>query len=326
MVLKRMQQDPGILTTLLVSYNTKALLTPCLDALDKALAPIGGGQIIVVDNASRDGSAEFLEANRPDVTLIRSNENVGFGRANNLALDRIRSRYLLLLNTDAFVPPDALVGPLAYMDAHPDCGVLGVRLVGRDGEPQPGCRNFPTPLASFWSRAGITRRFGGPRMVDDAQWDYRETRDCDWVPGCYYLIRREVLDRVGLFDPRFFLYYEEVDHCREVKNAGWRVVFYPHVDVIHLGGESAKSDGQISKSGRQLDSLQLESAFLYYRKHHGLAGALAFLLLEELADIIVLAKLLLKAKGWGRFGEVLAHMRAMLRTAGTTGLGRAGTR
>ncbi len=321
-----MQQAPGILTTLLVSYNTKALLTPCLDALEKALAAVGGGEVIVVDNASRDGSADFLQQNRPDVTLIRSTENVGFGRANNLALDRIKSRFLLLLNTDAFVPPNALVGPLAYMEAHPECGVLGVRLVGRNGEPQPACRNFPTPLNSFWARAGITRRFGGPRMVDDDNWDYRDTRECDWVPGCYYLIRREVLDRVGLFDPRFFLYYEEVDHCREVKNAGWRVVFYPHVEVIHLGGESAKSDGQISTSGRQLDSLQLESAFLYYRKHHGLTGALTFLLLEELADIIVLLKLVFKVKGWRRFSEVLAHMRAMLRTAGRTGLGRSGTR
>ncbi len=320
-----MQQAPGILTTLLVSYNTKALLTPCLDALDKALAPIGGGEVIVVDNASRDGSAEFLRQHRPDVKLIESNENVGFGRANNLALDRVKSRYLLLLNTDAFVPPDALVGPLAYMEAHPECGVLGVRLVGRDGEPQPGCRYFPTPLNSFWARAGFTRRFGFPRMVDDVLWDHRDTRECDWVPGCYYLTRREVVDRVGLFDPRFFLYYEEVDHCREVKNAGWRVVFYPHVDVVHLGGESAKSDGAISQS-RQLDGLQLESGFLYYRKHHGLAGALAFLLLEELADLIVLLKLVLMAKGRRRIGEVLSHMRAMVRTAGTTGFGRAGTR
>ena len=321
-----MPQDPGILTTLLVSYNTKALLTPCLDALDKALAPIGGGEIIVVDNASRDGSAEFLQENRPDVTLIRSKENVGFGRANNLALGLVKSRFLLLLNTDAFVPPDALVRPLAYMEAHPECGVLGVRLVGRDGEPQPGCRNFPTPLASFWARAGITRRFGGPRMVDDDQWDYRETRECDWVPGCYYLIRREVLDRVGLFDPRFFLYYEEVDHCREVKKAGWKVVFYPHVDVVHLGGESAKSDGNINQLGRQLDALQLESGFLYYRKHHGLLGAVGFVLLEELADVIVLLKIAFKPKAWGRAREVVAHMLAMLRTARTTGLGRAGTR
>ncbi|MCK9685868.1 glycosyltransferase family 2 protein [Comamonadaceae bacterium BS-T2-15] len=293
--------------------------------MDKALAPIGGGDVIVVDNASRDGSAEFLRQDRPHVTLIESGANLGFGRANNLALDRIKSRYLLLLNTDAFVPPDALVGPLEYMEAHPECGVLGVRLVGRDGEPQPGCRYFPTPLNSFWARAGFTRRFGFPRMVDDVKWDHRDTRECDWVPGCYYLTRREVLERVGLFDPRFFLYYEEVDHCREVKNAGWRVVFWPHVDVVHLGGESAKSEGVINKS-RQLDDLQLESGFLYYRKHHGLAGALAFLALEELADVIVLLKIAFMAKGWQRAREVMDHMRAMFRTASITGFGRAGTR
>ena len=321
-----MPHESGTLTTLLVSYNTKALLTPCLEALDKALAPIGGGDVIVVDNASRDGSAEFLQQNRPDVLLIQSQENVGFGRANNLALDRIKSRFLLLLNTDAFVPPDALAGPVAYMESHPECGVLGVRLVGRDGEPQPGCRYFPTPLNSFWARAGITRRFGSPRMVDDEHWDHRDTRECDWVPGCYYLIRREVLDRVGLFDPRFFLYFEEVDHCREVKKAGWKVVFYPQVDVVHLGGESAKSDGAISKSGRQLEALQIESAFLYFRKHHGLAGAFAFLLLDQLADLILVLKAALKGKGFARIAELFGHMKATLASAGTTRLGRAGTR
>ena len=321
-----MQPSSATLTTLLVSYNTKSLLTPCLDALDKALAPIGGGEVIVVDNASRDGSAEFLQQNRPDVVLIESRENVGFGRANNLALDRIRSRFLLLLNTDAFVPADALAGPLAYMEAHPECGVLGVRLVGRDGEPQPGCRYFPTPLNSFWARAGITRRFGSPRMVDDIEWDHRDLRECDWVPGCYYLIRREVIDKVGLFDPRFFLYFEEVDHCREVKKAGWKVMFYPHVDVIHLGGESAKSDGAISKSGRQLEALQIESALLYFRKHHGLAGVISYVVLDQLADIILMLKAALKGRGFARIAEYFAHMRATLASVGTTRLGRAGTR
>jgi N-acetylglucosaminyl-diphospho-decaprenol L-rhamnosyltransferase len=321
-----MSNESEILTTLLVSYNTKALLTPCLDALDKALEPIGGGSIIVVDNASRDESAEFLQQSRPDVTLIRSGQNVGFGRANNLALGLIKSRYLLLLNTDAFVPPDSLTGPLAYMDAHPECGVLGVRLVGRDGEPQPACRNFPTPLNTFWARAGLTRRFGSPRMVDEVPLDLRDIRECDWVPGCYYLIRREVLDRVGLFDPRFFLYFEEVDHCREVKKAGWKVVFYPHVSVIHIGGESAKSDGAISKSGRQLESLQIESAFLYFRKHHGSAGALAFLFLDQVADLILIAKAILKGRGWARVTDYFAHMKTTLAMARLTGLGKTATR
>ena len=321
-----MPHESEILTTLLVSYNTKALLTPCLEALDKALETIGGGSIIVVDNASRDGSAEFLQQTRPDVKLIRSDKNVGFGRANNLALDQIKSRYLLLLNTDAFVPPDSLTGPLAYMDAHPECGVLGVRLVGRDGEPQPACRNFPTPLNTFWARGGVPRRFGSPRMVDDEVWDRPDLRECDWVPGCYYLIRREVLDRVGLFDPRFFLYFEEVDHCREVRKAGWKVVFYPHVSVVHIGGESAKSDGAISKSGRQLESLQIESSFLYFRKHHGAAGALAFLLLDHLADLILIAKSVVKGRGWARIADHLSHMKATFTMARLTGLGKTATR
>ena len=103
-------------------------------------------------------------------------------------------------------------------------------------------------------------------------WDHASVRECDWVPGCYYLIRREVIDQVGLFDPRYFLYYEEVDHCKRVKQAGWKVVYYPHTTVVHIGGESAKSVDQLNVDGRQIPTLQIESELLYFRKHHGLPG------------------------------------------------------
>ncbi|POZ99712.1 glycosyltransferase family 2 protein, partial [Pseudomonas sp. MWU12-2312b] len=109
------------------------------------------------------------------------------------------------------------------------------------GDLQPSCRYFPTPLNVFMARTGLERFFPGVKKVDDMTWDHNSVRECDWVPGCYYLIRREVIDQVGLFDPRYFLYYEEVDHCKRVKQAGWKVVYYPHTTVVHIGGESAKS-------------------------------------------------------------------------------------
>src|SRR6185295_2450780 len=145
----------------------------------------------------------------------------------NQVLDRVRGRYVLLLNTDAYVEPDALSKTIAYMDAHPRCGVLGVRLVGSDGGLQPSCRYFVTPWKLFLMRAGLSRFFPRTRLVDDMSWDHASVRACDWVPGCFYLVRKQVIDAVGLFDPRFFLYYEEVDHCRAVKAAGWEVVYCP---------------------------------------------------------------------------------------------------
>ena len=116
-----MSEPVPLLTTLLVSFNTRGLLTPCLNALAAARAPLGESPVIVVDNGSVDGSAEYLEQQHPDVQLIRSGKNLGFGRANNLGLAEVRSKFLLLLNTDAFVPPDALTKTLAFMEATPTC-------------------------------------------------------------------------------------------------------------------------------------------------------------------------------------------------------------
>jgi GT2 family glycosyltransferase len=232
---------------------------------------------------------------------------VGFARANNQALPRLEGAYVLLLNTDAFVSVDTLVKTIAHMDAHPRCGILGVKLVTREGVLQPSARYFPTPWNLFLSRTGLKPVFSNTRMADDMDWDHSSIRHCDWVPGCYYLVRRNVIDEVGLFDPRYFLYYEEVDHCLAAKRAGWEVVFYPHTTVIHLGGESAKSEGEITPSGRQIESLQIESELLYFYKNHGLSGVWLNVVLTVLGDAIVLVKRLLSHKSPVGFRAYVKH-------------------
>ena len=200
-------------SVIVVNYNTAHLLHRMWDALQRSRGDLRL-QIIVVDNASRDDSVAMLRRDFGEAQLIVNETNVGFGRANNQGLALATGRYVLLLNTDAFVAPDTLRKTVAYMDAHAECGVLGVRLVGSDGELQPSCRYFPTPWNTFLARTGLARFFPPVRMVDDMSWDHASVRECDWVVGCYYLVRREVIDQVGLFDPRYFLYCEEVDHCR----------------------------------------------------------------------------------------------------------------
>jgi len=313
------------LTTLLVSYNTKELLDECLACLRAAQQAIGGGNIIVVDNASRDGSAEYLEQTAPDVQLLRSPVNVGFGRANNLALPHVHTPYLLLLNTDAFVPPDALAKTLGYMREHPECGILGVRLIGRDGVLQPSCRYFPTPWNLFIARTGLSRWLPG-RLVDDMDWAHDQVRECDWVPGCFYLMRTDLVRKIGLFDPLFFMYYEEVDNCLAARNAGARVVFYPHAEVVHIGGESARKDSAISSSGRQVEVLQLESGLLFFRKNNGLPGLLVQVALEWLGDLILVAKAVLKRRGWPAVRYHLNRMRAVGRLTLQTRFGLRATR
>lgn len=280
-------------STIIVSYNTQNLLRECVAELRSSSAGVTG-EVIFVDNASVDNSVDLIRREFSDCRLIENALNVGFGRANNQALAFARGRYVLLLNTDAFVAPNTLSETLRFMDSNPSCGILGVRLEGRDGVLQPCCRYFPTPWGTFLQRIGLSHFFNSVQMVDDMAWAHDTVRSCDWVVGCYYLVRREVIEQIGLFDPRYFLYFEEVDHCFAAKKAGWDVVFYPHTTVVHLGGESAKSDGAITGSGKQLDALQIESELLYYRKNHGLRTAMVSVGLTWLADALNMFKRLLK--------------------------------
>jgi GT2 family glycosyltransferase len=301
------------LTVFVVNYNTADLLVPMMNRLARAssssqIVPV---QTVIVDNASRDHSLNVISILSPAVKLIANAQNVGFGRANNQCLPLMEGQYVLLLNTDAFVSDDTLVKTLDYMDSHPRCGVLGVRLVGHNGELQPSCRYFPTLLNTFLANSGIARLFPWVRAVDDMSWDHRSTRECDWVPGCYYLVRREVIDQVGLFDPRYFLYFEEVDHCRAVKAAGWSVVFFHDTEVVHIGGESAKSDAELTAGSRQISALQIESELLYFRKHAGALGCTAHLLLTSIAFLLMSTKALLRPRLRQSIGHALRHLSAM---------------
>jgi len=281
------------ISVILVSYNTIELTRKALSHLFASLHNLEM-KVVIVDNASKDHSADVLRREYPSITLIENKENVGFGRANNQALPYINSRYVLLLNTDAFVEQDTIAKTVQYMDAKPHCGILGVKFLGGDGELQPSCRFFPTPWNIFLNRTGLKRIFKYAKMVDDMSWDHASVRDCDWVPGCYFLVRKEVIDQIGFFDPRYFLYYEEIDLCFAAKKAGWHVTYFPYTSVVHLGGESAKSEGEITSSGKQLESLRIESELLYFRKNHGFVAVILDVCLITLANSIQLLKDIVK--------------------------------
>lgn len=317
--------SPGVdVSVIVVNYNTAHLLADMRQALERSVAPGMTIELIIIDNASRDDSKAVLQRDFADCTLIFNDTNVGFGRANNQGLAHARGRHILLLNTDAFVSADTLGKTVQYMDAHPECGVLGVRLEGRDGTLQPCCRYFPTPWNLFLIRTGLHAVFPRTRMVDDLDWPHDSVRECDWVIGCYYMVRREVIEKIGLFDDRFFLYSEEVDHCRMTKAAGWKVVFFPHTTVIHLGGESAKSDAQLT-AGRQISSLQVESELLFFRKHYGVAGALAGWFLSTLGDVMDIVKCSLRRR-WPRVAQARRHLALYWSSVGHTRLGARPTR
>ena len=290
---------------LLVSFNSAHLLARLRQTLEAA-APDGMAlRLLAVDNASSDRSAEILRRYFSCDVFIQNQVNVGFGRANNQLLEHVRADYVLLLNTDAFVAPETIAMTVDYMDAHPKCGILGVRLTDRDGTLQPSRRKFPTPFTTFLRRTGLERFLPVSAARHDIDEDHASVADCDWVPGCYYLVRRAVLDDIGLFDPRFFLYFEEVDHCRRAHDAGWSVTYLPSTSVVHVGGESAKSVASLSRD-RQISVLQTESELLYMRKHFGMGGLVLHLLLGVLGDLILAVKDLVKGRG---FASALSRFR-----------------
>jgi GT2 family glycosyltransferase len=313
-----------VIDVLLVSFNSAHLIDPLRETLEQAEREGFSLRVLAVDNASTDGSGEKVRTTLRCEVFIQNEDNVGFGRANNQLLEHVRSEYVLLLNTDAFMSPGTIGKSLAYMDAHPRCGILGVRLTDADGTLQPSRRSFPTPLNAFLRRTGLQRLLPVPGARLDSEQDHTQEGDCDWVPGCYYLVRRAVLDEVGLFDPRFFLYCEEVDHCRRTRNAGWSVAYLPSTSVVHLGGESAKSVASLTHE-RQISVLQTESDLLYTRKHFGMAGLWLHLGLVLLGDFLLACKDLLKgraASAWRQF----QCSRITFQLAGRTRLGSQPTR
>jgi len=204
--------------------------------------------------------------------------------------------------------------------------VLGVKLVGSDGSIQPSCRYFPTPWNVFLMSTGLQRLSPRTRLVDDMSWDHNSIRECDWVPGCFYLMRREVIERVGLFDPIYFLYYEEVDHCRAIRDAGWDVIYFPFTQVVHIGGESAQTVNALSKSGRQISALQTESELLYFRKHFGISGLSSAAFLSALADTLSCCKGVFTSFNFSRLSGAGTRMKTLLTLLVKTRFGTRPTR
>jgi len=266
----------------IVSFNTRDVLRDCLHSAYRELGSLRV-QIIVVDNASTDGSCSMVEHEFPGVLLIRSKVNLGFGPANNLGFQSAGGRYIVLLNSDAFLSEGSLQRSVAHMDATPRAGLGGGRLIGRDGSWQPSARMFPTVFGDLLILSGLAARFPRSRFFGraDRTWaSPMEAAVVDWVPGAYSIIRAEALRSVGSFDPRFFLYYEEVDLCKRIKNEGYSIWYWPDIAIVHIGGESSRQVRalQLSQTGAQLTLWRMRSMLLYYRKHHGLSAWLAMAL------------------------------------------------
>jgi GT2 family glycosyltransferase len=259
---------------IIISFNTREILRECLESVIRESSDLSV-EIFVVDNNSSDGSAQMVRESFPQVKLIPSEVNLGFGSANNLALKQAKGRYLVLLNSDAFFQEGALKTAIAHMDAQTDCGLGGSRLIGRDGSWQPSSRSFHSIVHDLIVMTGLAGQFPKSKFFGhfDRTWaNDDEPASVDWVPGAFSIIRPSALEKTGLFDPAFFLYYEEVDLCRRIKQAGFSVWYWPDIVVVHIGGESSrqlKKTLEFSSMAAQVVMWRMRSTLLYYRKHHG---------------------------------------------------------
>ena len=235
------ERDP-LVSALVVSYNVKDYLIEALDALyGSSDVPL---EAIVVDNASRDGSADAVASRFPQATVVRMAKNVGFGRANNAGLDRCRGRFILILNPDVQVGPEC-VGRLAdFLLTRPDVGAVGPRVLRPDGRLDPACRRgFPTPPTSFYRLAGLSRLFPHSRRFNRYNMGYLAVdrpHEIDSGTAACLLVRRAAIDRIGFFDPAFFMYGEDLDLCFRLKQGGWKVYFFPSAEAIHVKGASSR--------------------------------------------------------------------------------------
>ena len=262
--------DLGIV---ILNWNTRDLLKRCLETV---LASEGVTyRVIVVDNQSSDGSPDMVRAHFPQVELIVSEINGGYPYGNNLGLralgfhgagdvDTDAPRYALLLNPDTEVPPDAFCQMVRYMDARPEIGMAGPKLVLEDGSLDLACRrSFPTPLVSFYRFSGLAKLFPRHRQFGRYNMTFADPDDeleVDSVVGAYMQVRREAINDVGLLDETFFMYGEDLDWAYRMKNAGWKVFYHPQVTVKHLKRASS------SKSKRA--QMEFDRAMLiFYRKH-----------------------------------------------------------
>lgn len=280
------------LSIIVVAWNVKELLVECFDAI-RSSDDEWNKQILLVDNGSVDGSADFVEEQYPEVTVIRSPTNLGFIRANNLAYEQAEGEYILMLNSDAFVSSSAIRSVVDFMREHPEAGVVGARLIGRDGVLQPSARYFPTPFKLFLQKLGWDGKVPFVKALDDLSWDHQSIRECDWVVGCYLLTRKELIDKSGFFLRQdYFLYNDDNDLCFRIKKMGYKTFFYP-VDVVHIGGANVKKMHKKAIVDDQMIEYQIESQMIYFRKNYGIGKVLANWFWFQVYNALVLVKYLL---------------------------------
>ena len=268
------------LSIVIVSWNTRELLADCLASFIETLDE--DAEVLVVDNASRDGTPEWVNTHFPGVRLIENEENAGFARANNQAIRLSKGQFVLLLNPDTIVRDGALEALTAFLETHPDAGAAGARLLNADNTLQTSCYPTPNLTRELWRlfHLDAIRPYGVYRMEG---WPVNQPRQVDVLLGACIMIRRSVLDQIGLMDETYFMYTEEVDLCYRIRQAQWAIYWVPEAEIVHLGGQSTR------QAPAEMFLNLYRSKLQFFQKHYGrLSGTCYRLILLASASVRLL--------------------------------------
>ena len=260
------------ISVVILNWNDRQHLEACLESLAHCTRS-RSLEIIVVDNASTDGSPDVVETKFPEVRLIKNKENLGFPKGNNIGIQASQGKYIYVLNSDIKVLEGCMDALADYLDQHTDIGMIGPKILNGDMTHQSSCRRFPTLWNNFCAAIGLASAFKGSRLFSGEHMLYFKgdrILDVNVLVGCFWVVRRKALDEFGLLDEGFFIYAEDVDWCKRCWKAGWRVVFFPGAEAIHYMGASTTKKDPV-----RFALTQQRSVLRYWKKHHGSLGRIS---------------------------------------------------
>jgi len=256
-----MEAKKLMLSIVILSWNTEALLKQCLESLEEGCEGIGGCEVVVVDNGSTDGSSEMVRKyqirnTKYKIRLVENQSNLGFAKGNNIGIKQARGKYIMLLNSDTIVQKGSLKKMVDFLDQHGEISVVGPKLLNQDGTPQSSCGQFPNLWVVFIML--FKEHFGGSRTV---RYSPAVSGEVDWLMGAAFVAREKVFKKVGFLDERMFMYMEEVEWFYRVRKAGLKAYFLKEAEIVHLGRGS-------SSSGKKEPILNIYKGLLHFYKVH----------------------------------------------------------
>ncbi len=274
------------LSIIIVGWKTRNLLEVCLASVYKQAQNLDF-EVFVVENNSQDGTCEMIRSQFPQVLLIDNSVNVGFAKANNIAIKRSHGDYILLLNPDTEVLDSAIDKTMSFMEKTPDAGVVGCRLLNKDLSLQLSCRTFPTLISQIWILLKLhnffTRQLKSIVKYYMLDFKHDTIKEVDQVMGAFLMTKRSVINNIGMLDERFWILFEEVDFCKRVKESGLKVYFYPLAEIVHNRSSSFKQESSLRRQ-----KFFNRSLLKYFKKHHSLFAYLVLLILQPISYSLAL--------------------------------------